>query len=177
MQHIPVKTIQAQLSNDFVSNPEVPKCGWLGGWGIVSAIWVFTQVCFLCRRRGAGVGGSGGINRGGDTNARQSPNTLDKWKVETIGHRFGHQSDLDESSRPKSTILQCGIACHAYFVFSETGKNNTYSSIFTRNGPFWKRHGVSPTEKRSWQAWNAIGGAGVSNTTDPYRNVIKTYNV
>ena len=43
-----------------------------------------------------------------------------------IGHRFGHQSGLYESSGLNSTSFLFGFALHVYLVFSQIGKNITY---------------------------------------------------
>ena len=43
-----------------------------------------------------------------------------------IGHRFGHQSGLDESSERNSTTFLHAIAFRVYLVFSKTGKNIEY---------------------------------------------------
>ena len=51
-----------------------------------------------------------------------------------IGHRFGHQSGLDESSRRDSTTLRHGIAFRVYFMFSPNspglGPGRVRSSTF-----------------------------------------------
>ena len=41
----------------------------------------------------------------------------------SIGHRFGHQSGLDESSGRNSTTCLHGIAFRVYLVFSKIDKN------------------------------------------------------
>ena len=43
-----------------------------------------------------------------------------------IGHRFVHQSGLDESSGHKSTIFRHRIPFHVYLMFSQIGKNAKY---------------------------------------------------
>ena len=43
-----------------------------------------------------------------------------------IGHRFVHQSGLDESSGQRSTILRLRIAFRVYLMFSKIGKNTKY---------------------------------------------------
>ena len=43
-----------------------------------------------------------------------------------IGHRFGHQSGLDESLRRKSSIFRLRIAFRVYLRFSQIGKNTKY---------------------------------------------------
>ena len=44
----------------------------------------------------------------------------------SIGHRFGHQSDLYEGSERNSTIYQHGFVFRIYLVFSKTDTNTTY---------------------------------------------------
>ena len=38
-----------------------------------------------------------------------------------IGHCFGHQSGIDESSGRSSTIFLSGIAFRVYLLFAQTG--------------------------------------------------------
>ena len=39
------------------------------------------------------------------------------------GHRFGHQSGLDEGARQKSAAMLNAFAFRVYVVFSKVGKN------------------------------------------------------
>ena len=59
-----------------------------------------------------------------------SPNVAGMQKIHyilaTIGHRFGNQSDLDESPGHKSSIVLHGIALQVYFRCSQISKNTAY---------------------------------------------------
>ena len=48
------------------------------------------------------------------------------------GHRFGHQSGLDENSGRKSTTCLHGIASRAYFTSTK------YLQLFTKDALFQK---------------------------------------
>ena len=48
-----------------------------------------------------------------------------------IGHRFVHQSGLDESPGQKSTICLHRIAFRVYLLFSRMGKNRKYYKRLT----------------------------------------------
>ena len=64
-----------------------------------------------------------------------------------IGHRSGHQSGLDESSGPKSTIILHGIAFHIYLRFSNTGKNILLKSKVWSNMNLFCLRGMSIFKK------------------------------
>ena len=49
-----------------------------------------------------------------------------------IGHRFVHQSGLDESSGQKSTTFRYRTAFRVYLMFSQIGKNTKYWQIFAK---------------------------------------------
>ena len=53
-------------------------------------------------------------------------------RVPNIGHCFGHQSGLDESSRLNSTTFLHGIAFRIYLAFPEIRTNSTYDQILTK---------------------------------------------
>ena len=66
-----------------------------------------------------------------------------------IGHRVGHQSGLDESSRQNSIILRDGFAIRVYFVFSKIGKHThtlLKSMILSNTDIFNKKIAISPSE-------------------------------
>ena len=50
-----------------------------------------------------------------------------------IGHRFVHQSGLDESSGGFTTTFRHGIAFRVYFMFSKIGKNHKYYKMLTKH--------------------------------------------
>ena len=59
-----------------------------------------------------------------------------------IGHRFVHQSGLDQSSGRNSTIFRLRIALRVYLMFSQIGKNTKYLLKHT----FFKRRMSTKTK-------------------------------
>ena len=56
---------------------------------------------------------------------------IDK-RLTNVGHRFVHQSGLDESSRHKSTFVRHRIALRIYLMFSKIDKSTTYEQICSK---------------------------------------------
>ena len=69
-----------------------------------------------------------------------------------IGHRFGHQSGLDESSGGKFTTFLHGIGFRVYLVFSKIDTNTAYLLIFTvvDNNLHLCNTQVSFSKKQNW---------------------------
>ena len=72
------------------------------------------------------------------------PNLLNILTI--TGHRFGHQSGLDESSGRNSTAFMHGLAFRIYLVFSPKAKNTKYQHILPQTSLFQK--GMSYKNKK-----------------------------
>ena len=46
-----------------------------------------------------------------------------------VGHRFGHQSGVDDSSGRNSITILHGIAFHIYLMFSKIGNIRQYNTV------------------------------------------------
>ena len=64
-----------------------------------------------------------------------------------IGHRLGHQSGLDESSRRTSTVFLYGIAFHVYVVFSKIDQTHYIVINIDKDYYFQQMHVFSPEKK------------------------------
>ena len=68
-----------------------------------------------------------------------------------IGHRFVHQSGLDQSSGRNSAMFRLRIAFRVYLMFSQIDKNTKYCQICQKHT--FKQKGMSKKkEKRLRQA-------------------------
>ena len=65
-----------------------------------------------------------------------------------IGHRFVHQSGLDQSSGRISAFVRLRIAFRVYLMFSQIDKNTKYCQILTKTGIFKKGMFFSKSKKR-----------------------------
>ena len=82
----------------------------------------------------------------GSTVGRYNTNIPNIDKILTnIGHRFVHQTGLDESSGQKSTIFPYRIAFRVYLMFSNIGQNTKCSQILTKT--HLKKKGMSIQNK------------------------------
>ena len=79
-----------------------------------------------------------------------------------IGHRFGHQSGLDESSRRNSTASLHEAALCVYLVFPKIGKNTKRYKILTKT--------VIPMKCTLF--FKKKTPAARLGDTNPYKNVI-----
>ena len=55
-----------------------------------------------------------------------------------VGHCFGHQSGLDESSGRNSTIFLYGITMHVYLMFQKVTTHNDFWQMITKASLFEK---------------------------------------